>query len=137
MTQDQLTKILENRDWTVADVREQADWKKESCGISIRADSPTGYTLSIQGGEGLYSEPRRKSESYTEVEFAIWKTGSNKEREGKFIRDSRIKDTCDDVYSYETFEVLMRAIDMIESWKDGNGPVVSISRDNAPYRDLN
>jgi len=135
MTQDQLTKLLGERGWKVSDIRDRAS----SCGLSIHATSPAGYLLSIQGGEGLRSKPRRKTEEYTEVEFAIWKVEGEGTRSSRFIKDSRINQTNDDVYNYETYEVLMRAIELIESWIPGNDPpdMLAICRDNAPYRDLN
>jgi hypothetical protein len=120
------------------DLQEATTFAAESRGISIQATSPTDYVLSIQAGEGLYSSPRRRADFYTQVEFAIWKTyDTDGIRSGPYIKDGRISNDRDQVYGFETFETLLRAIELIETWVPGNEPKISIHRKNAPYRDLN
>ena len=143
MTQESLVALLLSRGWRIVmelkDLPEtRGTFAAESRGISIQAISLTGYVLSIQAGEGLYSSPRRRADSYNQVEFAIWKTYDDLgSRTGPYIKDGRISRDGDQVYGFETFKTLLRAIELIETWVLGNEPEISIHRNNAPYRDLN
>jgi hypothetical protein len=138
MTQASLTELLLGRGWQVNNRRDEhnanmmkithgkpdvpgLDMRK---GISMHAISPTGYLLSLQASFGNYCDPRGFAEEYESLEFAIWKVPSNGTRkDGPFVQDRRLHDH-DDVVGWADFDKVMLAIEIIESWKDGVGPLV-------------
>jgi len=139
MTQDLLVKLLIDRGWRVISDRSDVEelWR-DSRGISIHALSPNGYILSIQAGFGLHSIPGAPAESYTGVEFAIWKSLDDEgRRHSDFITDVRIHSN-DKVVNYSDFGHLKKAIELIERWTQANPPEqLKVYRSEAPHRDIN
>jgi hypothetical protein len=143
MTQEGLTTWFTGRGWEVKSLLEEhhklvgaydgalEDMRK---GISMWCISPTGYTLSIQAGFGLYSEPRAYADMYTSVEIALWKDrgGGRKDKGDTYIRDVIIT-SGEDVKGWTDFEEIVAAVHEIEDWKDGRGPRSVISRSDTPW----
>lgn len=74
-------------------------------GVSVQASFPNGWVLSVQGGDGMYSDPRAKAGAYTELECAILGTKAPDDNGSKCklfygLMDSGIMNGCETVACY-------------------------------------
>ena len=88
-------------------------------GISVHATLPNDWIISIQGGDGIYSEPRAKATYYTELEVACWPIGGEISQVSRLIDQDYMPD-CDSVCGWVKVEDLETVISIVATIDDPN-----------------
>jgi hypothetical protein len=81
-------------------------------GISVHATLPNKWVISIQAGDGLYSDPRAKTHSYTSVEIACWPEGEGIANVEALVEKGYMPD-CDNVCGWVPVEELQKVISIV------------------------
>lgn len=118
-TEQRVIELLRNHGATKAQRYLEADDPRQpERGIAIHAEFANGWTLSIQAGDWLYSNPRHRAESYSEIEAAAISPAGHITRIPKLV-DIGIGSPHDTVCPYVPVERLIELIVTVANLPEG------------------